>query len=426
MTSIPTELLIDEHPRRWNAWRQRHGEDSVDLGGVNLAGKALFGANLSGVNLVGATLVGCDLTDVDFYRAYLSGANLSAATLTGATLTGANLGAATLHDANLTDATLTRATLNSADFTGADLTGANLTEATLFRVTIARATLTNANVIGANLVGADLSRSVFDGANLTDANLTGADLTGANLSHTDLTHANLSHADLTGANLSRADLTGTTLDGANLSRANLDGANLTHADLTHANLTDATLSRALGLSGVGTELLFLPDDAVAAVRLEVEMGAATPPADLAAVMTACTELCRLATTLATPYAVQIAAAHLRYERVFRLDLTERRLGDESSSAPDSLTAGTDSRIVDLLEHLARLSGHTAPGDHTSLPHRRVEILPIDDAEFRHRIADDAAVDTSAKRALEESTPMLTPLLVRGISVEIAERIRSGD
>ncbi|NED64063.1 hypothetical protein G3I15_24305, partial [Streptomyces sp. SID10244] len=73
--------------------------------------------------------------------------------------------------------------------------------------------------------------------------------------------------------------------------------NLTHADLTHADLTDAKLTRAVGISNSATDMIALPDDAVAAVRIEVEVGPGAAPEYLADLVLACSELCRLATTV---------------------------------------------------------------------------------------------------------------------------------
>jgi uncharacterized protein YjbI with pentapeptide repeats len=421
MTYIPIGLLADGHPRRWNSWRENHRGQPIELDGVDLSGTSLFGADLSAVNLVRASLADADLTDVDFYRAYLPGVDLTGATLTGSTLAGANLGAAKVAGANLTDATLTRATLNSADLTAANLTGANLAEANLFRTTLTRATLTNATLIGANLVGAAMSESVCDGIDFTNANLTAADLRGANLTNADLTWANLSHTDFTGANLAGADLTGTTLDGAILTGANLDGANLTHADTTHTDLSGALMTRAIGRSDPVPQPLLLPDDALAATRLEIGLGSTTSPAGLTAAVSACSTLCSLA---ATPGGDADAGGHIdvvgiRFQgTALVIDLVER------TCAPGAAPSGPTGRgsVGDLLGTIAgvdEVDTSRSGTDPIALHHFDIQALTIED--LQERIEVGTPTTSGVQKLLTEAVDHISPLFQHGVAAETVTR-----
>jgi hypothetical protein len=145
----PEQLsILKRGVQEWNAWKQDHGNERVDLRRADLSGAILHKADLSQA----------DLRMTSFNRAHLGSANFS-----GANLRAANLAWASLNGAHLSEADLSTAHLGSANFSGADLSGANLC-----------------------------------GANLTWANLSAADLREANLSETELSETIFGDTDLTG------------------------------------------------------------------------------------------------------------------------------------------------------------------------------------------------------------------------------------
>jgi uncharacterized protein YjbI with pentapeptide repeats len=107
----------------WNAWRQLHLNERVDLIAVDLSNADLRGANLSGAEIFSADLSGANL-----FEAKLNGASLSETNLSGADLSRADLTDANLSNANLLGATLNSTKLNRANLNGADLSKASLSE----------------------------------------------------------------------------------------------------------------------------------------------------------------------------------------------------------------------------------------------------------------------------------------------------------
>jgi uncharacterized protein YjbI with pentapeptide repeats len=194
------DLLRQPSAQAWNAWRQAHPQDTVDLVGANLVSAELEGALLGGADLCGANLL-------------------------GAKLRGANLGYARLAKANLRDADLSDADLSFADFGEAVLCGANLSHAKA-----PDSTFDKAQLAGVRAIGIDMSEARMREADLSDCCFASAKLVGVNL---------------TGARLVRADLSGASLCRANLTDSDLSYVNLTAADLTKAILVKTNLERSL-------------------------------------------------------------------------------------------------------------------------------------------------------------------------------------
>jgi uncharacterized protein YjbI with pentapeptide repeats len=168
--------ILKQGVKIWNAWREEHVGERIDLSGIEFNNSYLSGANFRGVDLMRAGLSGADLAGADFHGARLSEANMS-----GAKLNGADLGGATL---------------SGTDLNCAKLAGANFTSAFL--------------------VGASLRHTELMSVQFRHANLSNADLTFANLNGSDLGYANLGGAKLSGSNFNRAMLENTNFTGAKL------------------------------------------------------------------------------------------------------------------------------------------------------------------------------------------------------------------
>ena len=233
----------------WNAWRQQHLEEWIDL----------RGANLSGADLRGATLSRADLRD-----AKLNGADLSGANLRGANLSGANLSVAGLFEADLSGANLSSASLSNAFLRRADLFSASLSNAFLRRADLSSASLSNADcdmadLSGANLRGADLSRANLSRANLSEAFLRRANLQGAHLAITNFRWADLSGADFRGAYLIKTDFQSANLRGANFDRVPFD---VTNEDEAPQQQISVTVSIALPQAAIDPNALAYLQDAL--------------------------------------------------------------------------------------------------------------------------------------------------------------------
>jgi uncharacterized protein YjbI with pentapeptide repeats len=189
-------LILLQGERAWNAWREEHPQEAIDLRGAHLRSAHLRGVHLRGADLSGAFLSGADLSGADLSGADLSWGHLSRANFSGAFLRWAFVRGAHLKGADLGGADLSGAHLSGADLRGANLRGAHLSEADL----------RGANLRGAHLKGADLSGAFLNEAHLSGADLRGADLSGAHLRGADLRGADLGGAHLRGANLSGAQL----------------------------------------------------------------------------------------------------------------------------------------------------------------------------------------------------------------------------
>ncbi len=125
--SNPEHLkILDLGLIRWNTWRRKHPDVTVDLAGASLNSKKLSNIDFSEANLSGA-----DLSSADLHRANLKGANaegtdlrqtnLDRANLPGARLMWADLSSASLIGADLRWANLSRANMHFADLTNARL-----------------------------------------------------------------------------------------------------------------------------------------------------------------------------------------------------------------------------------------------------------------------------------------------------------------
>jgi uncharacterized protein YjbI with pentapeptide repeats len=92
----PEQLeILKQGVEAWNAWREEHQTEEIDLRGADLSGADLSGANL--------------------FVADLSGANLSGANLSGANLCSAHITTAMLKKTNLSSAMIGRTILGNVD-----------------------------------------------------------------------------------------------------------------------------------------------------------------------------------------------------------------------------------------------------------------------------------------------------------------------
>ena len=155
--------IIKNGVGEWNAWREEHPAQTVNLHGADLS------------------------------RLHLTGIHLNSAVLTAANLTATNLEGAGLADARLSRAHLSKTVLCEAD---------------LFRADLCAADLRGAHLLGAHLNYAQCCKANFDGAELWGADLSGADFTGATLR---------------GALLEQCRMVKTNLDGADLTACRVFG-----------------------------------------------------------------------------------------------------------------------------------------------------------------------------------------------------------
>ena len=137
----------------WNAWREEHPFERIDLSGAYLSEAKLTRTELSGADLRDAILNNASLRGANLSNADLSNADLSGADLRGANLSGANLSGANLSGANLYGANLYGANLYGANLSGANLSGATIWE-TIFGDT--------------NLLAKGLERCRHDGPSTLD------------------------------------------------------------------------------------------------------------------------------------------------------------------------------------------------------------------------------------------------------------------
>jgi Pentapeptide repeats (8 copies) len=161
MANAEQVALLKRGIDEWNAWRQVHPYELIDLSSADLRGEYLSVAKLNGANLKGADLSGArlnetDLSQADLSRACLAGAHMRAADVRGAILVGANV---------------SRGSLAGARLGGANLTGVNLSWADLRGTNLLRTYLSGADLTKASLRSANLQHAVMDGATLTDAQL---------------------------------------------------------------------------------------------------------------------------------------------------------------------------------------------------------------------------------------------------------------
>lgn len=152
----------------WNAYRNMHKGEIVDLSGAPLKGMKLRGADFSNADLTGADLGNADLSSAVFLNARLESSILNDAVLTramldGATLDRADLEGALLEAASCKRASLKGAVLKKADCSSADFSGANLQETNFREARLAGAMLSGADLRAAYFWRSDMSRAVMDG-----------------------------------------------------------------------------------------------------------------------------------------------------------------------------------------------------------------------------------------------------------------------
>ncbi len=244
--------LLKQNVQAWNAWKEEHPNETVDLSYADLRRARLSKANLKGANLSHANLSDASLSDADLQDADLQNANLSGALMfSGVKLQRANLSRAKLNGVHLPVNNLSQASFFAADLRNTNLMGAFFLRDTDFR---------EADFRGANLEDTDVEGADFRGANLSNINLgimypRGGDFRGANLSYArimeygdhisgfDLSNTNFEQANLSGADFHDTNLSGVSFRNAKLERINLSNANLQQADFRGADLSGANLSR---------------------------------------------------------------------------------------------------------------------------------------------------------------------------------------
>lgn len=106
---------------KWNAWRSKNRDVSLDLSNADLHDLSLRGINLSLANLRESNLYWVNLNNADLHESDFSGANLSGATFYGADLSGASLHRANLDGADLRHADLHDAIVGETVFARVDL-----------------------------------------------------------------------------------------------------------------------------------------------------------------------------------------------------------------------------------------------------------------------------------------------------------------
>jgi uncharacterized protein YjbI with pentapeptide repeats len=155
----------------WNAWRNEHPDEYIDLSGIDLHGIDLHRTNLGRVNFNYANLREAKLYDAYLMAALLIEADLRMANLSGTNLVGANLNRAKLNEASLIRADLRGANLIEADFSRADLSVANISDARLEKANFREAKLKGA-ILGTsfdhhiNLSYAIIGQTVFEDIDL--------------------------------------------------------------------------------------------------------------------------------------------------------------------------------------------------------------------------------------------------------------------
>jgi hypothetical protein len=154
MANIEQVALLKRGVKRWNAWREKNLEVTLDLRNADLRD--------------------ADLPEVNLMEADLSSANLTGANLMDARLTGVNFSRSVVRVAELSGAYLVSSDLEKADFRGSELTEANLTQANLKETNLSEAYLHMTNLTGAELTGANLNKANFWETIFADTNLRGA------------------------------------------------------------------------------------------------------------------------------------------------------------------------------------------------------------------------------------------------------------
>jgi Pentapeptide repeats (8 copies)/NACHT domain len=160
--------LLWEDSERWNRWRQKDPDRSVELQEANLRGIRLCGTDLHKANLSHTNLSHADLIATNFSDAVLREANLSRSKHWGNKFIRADL---------------TKACLKSARFSygGGDFRGSDLREAILIQADLSKADLSLSDLRGANLNQANFRGTILSAVNLQGAKLSGTKLEKARL-----------------------------------------------------------------------------------------------------------------------------------------------------------------------------------------------------------------------------------------------------
>jgi uncharacterized protein YjbI with pentapeptide repeats len=167
----------------WNAWREGHRGEEVDLTEADLEKRNLEGFDFSHVNLDRANLSGARLGRANFSSARLKNANLSHANLDHANLAHAVLDKAQLTLARIENGVLFFASLEGADLRGAHLKQASFEDANLRRTSFGHAHLESSVLAFSDCTGADFVSADLSGANLTAANLDKANVSAVKFDH---------------------------------------------------------------------------------------------------------------------------------------------------------------------------------------------------------------------------------------------------
>ena len=173
------ERLVESTADQWNAWRDEHKYDTIDLSGDPVGSRRKDGGLLteeSRGDFRGFNFIGVDLTRTSFAESDLSGADLSGTIYNQVLLVGAKM-----HETNLSVSEFRDSFFHMSDMTSATLTNAR------FR---------NSFLKGTILSGAKLDETDFATSDLTAAVLTGCDLSTTKLSNATLTCTALHYSDV--------------------------------------------------------------------------------------------------------------------------------------------------------------------------------------------------------------------------------------
>ena len=212
----------------WNNWRQRWGDEWLNLSRVDLRGFDLRNADLRGCrldlsDLSGSDLRGANLRHADLSMAKLCNANMNGCYLFHTTVDEADFSGAKMIEVTFSDDLEGRKEITLGKFMRCDLTRANFCNVHFDMVSFKEAILTDADFEHAEFDG---GITVFEKARIQNASFRNAWLVGANMAEADFRQADLYMANLAHATLSDADLRGARLLGCMLVETNLEGANI--------------------------------------------------------------------------------------------------------------------------------------------------------------------------------------------------------
>jgi uncharacterized protein YjbI with pentapeptide repeats len=226
--------LLRKGKRIWNAWRESHPDEIVDLRSADLSNLSLRGYNFHNADMRYAIISGADF----------SGANLKAADLRYAKINHAKFTAAKLHKTDFSYADLQAATFCKTELVFANLSNSKLNNAQFVNAFISETRFESATLMGANFSKAFMEHIDLSGLFINDAVFSGAFLRYANLAGTDFDDSDFSDANLSFAKLNNSSLRNCKMCRVDLSQANLDEADLENSDLTRASLENTSLQAA--------------------------------------------------------------------------------------------------------------------------------------------------------------------------------------